>query len=295
MHLENFMWKLWTHSQIGSMCREHVEHGEWVSEYNAEKLQLMMFTHWHKICGLYIESWKVAEDKKLALYGNCVNLAETLIECTRSVQCSEMSSIYSGKSIWNRFFEWETFLLFFTMISEPNNKRPRNTISIFMFAIFQWIRNVDNLKIEMCLFRLENRKIALNESIGRTNCELYTRISGTLHWFTLTAHTKIGQYASSIICKLKMHSDQSSIVWKYHYIHIYIRILIKLTSIKYSVWNMKLLQQLYTRFFSLSARFANMWAATCFYCVRLFFVFCLLLSRFIYIFSNSFAFSTMRE
>lgn len=172
---------------------------------------------------------------------------------------------------------------------------PEIPLASSCLQFFQWIRNVDNLKIEMCLFRLENRKIALNESIGRTNCELYTRISGTLHWFTLTAHTKIGQYASSIICKLKMHSDQSSIVWKYHYIHIYIRILIKLTSIKYSVWNMKLLQQLYTRFFSLSARFANMWAATCFYCVRLFFVFCLPLSRFIYIFSNSFAFSTMRE
>lgn len=116
---------------------------------------------------------------------------------------------------------------------------PEIPLASSCLQFFQWIRNVDNLKIEMCLFRLENRTIALNESIGRTNCELYTRISGTLHWFTLTAHTKIGQYASSIICKLKMHSDQSSIVWKYHYIHIIFAFSSNwhLSSIQCEIWN----------------------------------------------------------
>lgn len=118
---------------------------------------------------------------------------------------------------------------------------PEIPLASSCLQFFLRIRNVDNLKIEMCLFRLENRKIALNQSIGRTNCELYTRISGTLHWFTLT-----DAYQNRSICieynlqiENEMHSDQSSIVWKYHYIHIIFAFSSNwhLSSIQCEKWN----------------------------------------------------------
>lgn len=75
-----------------------------------------------------------------------------------------------------------------------------------------------------CVARIFMHDISIEYRTENEQAKDEAKKNTKLHWFGVTESAprdwNRSIWIKSIICKLKMHSDQSSIVWKCHYIHI---------------------------------------------------------------------------